>query len=144
QEVGRRKLMEQMLFQSRSLLNNILNSSLDGIFVFQAVRDGHGAISDFEFLIANPAALKLVGSPPALLGKRLLEVFPGIRRDGLFDAYIALVETGQPLKQELYLDHDGVQGWFHLVGVKLGDGLSVTFRNISELRLYRSPEAVNS
>jgi len=136
QEAARRQQMEQMLFQSRSLLNNVLNSSLDGICVFQSVRDRSGAIVDFEFLVANPAALRLFASPTALVGQRLSALTggpgPELTRD-----YIALVEKGQALHHQLEVELDGQLAWYHVVGVKFGDGLSVTFRNISELKATR-------
>jgi PAS domain S-box-containing protein len=66
-----------------------------------------------------------------LFGKRLLEELPGNRETGLFDLYVRSVETGEPIEQEFYYNHDGIEAWFLNTAVKLGDGFAVTFRDIS-------------
>ncbi len=133
QEIRQRKKTEEILYQSRALLASVLNSSLDGIMAFQSVRDGQGKIVDFQWLVANPVAAKDMGlASDYLIGKHLLEYLPRLQEEGLLDAYISVVETGETLDRELYYGHESARGCFHIVAVKLGDGLAVTFRNITK------------
>ncbi len=133
QEIQQRKHAEEILYQSRALLASVLNSSLDAIMAFQSVRNGQGTIVDFEWLVANPVAAKTIEhTTDDLIGKQLLEHLPGIQEEGLFDAYVSVVETGEILNKELYYDHESIREWLHVIAVKLGDGLAVTFRDITE------------
>src|SRR3954451_7178920 len=83
----------------------LLRSSLDAldeaIFRMSAVRDAAGRIVDFEYAYCNRAALRVLGRPGhEVLGRRLLELFPSHRTNGLFDAYARVTETGEPLRRE--------------------------------------------
>ncbi len=128
------KIREE-LQTSQMLLSGVLNSSLDGIMAFKAIREKTGQIIDFEWLLSNPAACEIVGfSESELLGKRLLEKLPGNKEAGLFDRYIQVVETGEPQEREFYYEHDGIKCWFVNIAVKLGDGFAVTFRNITQTK----------
>lgn len=120
---------------SEMQLSGILSSSLDGIMAFQAVRDEQGVIIDFECLLINPTAESIVGRQDKdLIGKRLLEEMPGNRESGLFDLYVKVVETGEPMQRQFYYNHDGIDCWLENIAVKLGDGFTVTFRNITAMK----------
>lgn len=122
-------------FSSDELLAAVLDASNDGVMAFKSLRDGTGHIVDFEFTLVNAAAARVVGrSAQRLLGKRLLNEFPGNRIDGLFDRYKHVVETGTPERFEHYYDHDGLQHWFAISAVKVGDGFSVTFLDITQAK----------
>ncbi|MCP4348574.1 MAG: diguanylate cyclase [Desulfobacterales bacterium] len=133
QEVRQRKKAEEILYQSRALLASVLNSSLDGIMAFQSVRNGQGGITDFQWLVTNPVAAKTLGlTCDDLIGKYLLGHLPKLKEDGMFDECVSVVETGEILDKELYYDYESFRVCFHVVAVKLGDGLAVTFRDITE------------
>ncbi len=122
----------QELKASEALLKGVLDSSLDGIMAFECVRDANGAIVDFTWLVVNPKSEEITGYAAAdLLGKRMLEQMPGNKRTGLFDAYVAVVETGVPYVAEFAYDDDSISAWFSITAVKLGDGFVVTFRDIT-------------
>jgi len=120
------------LANSESLLNGVLNSSLDGVMAFSSVRDEAGKIIDFKWLLVNQSAAKIFERDAEdLIGKLLLEEMPGNREIGLFEKYIQVVETGEPQEMEFYYYHEGIEAWFQNVAVKLEDGFAVTFRDIS-------------
>lgn len=128
--------IEAHLRESESQLSGVLNSSLDGIMAFEALRDAQGTLVDFIWLLSNPQAGKLVGrSPEDLVGKRLLEEMPGNKTDGLFDAYVQVVESAETFVNEFHYQHEGIDCWFETIAVKLGDGFTVTFRDITQAKL---------
>lgn len=133
-DITEQKLSEEALRASKDMLSSVLASSLDGIMVLAAVRDEDtDAITDFEWLLANPKAGELVGHPASeLMDRHLLDVMPGHREEGLFDDFVEVVETGQPLERELYYDQDDLTAWFQVMAVQLGDGIAVTLRDITE------------
>ena len=131
QNVKERKTVEQELNQSRALLAGVLNSSLDGVAAFEAIRDRWGHIIDFRWLVVNPVAAMSVGETgDSLRGQLLLETLPNNLFEGLFDLFIQVVENCIVLDKEHYYDRD--LNWFHIVAVKLGDGFAVNFRDITE------------
>ncbi len=108
--------------------------SLDGFTVLRAVRDESGTIVDFEWEYVNDAAAEMLRSTPEqLTGRRLLEVLPGNKTNSeLFDRYVQVVETGQPHDIELHYNSENIDGWFRNMSVKLGDGIAVSFTDITE------------
>ncbi|MEG4588686.1 PAS domain S-box protein [Microcoleus sp. MOSTC5] len=139
-QVCLQKLQQQLkeqnsqLQQSQSLLASILNSSLDGMVAYSAIRNSEGNIVDFQWLLINPAAEKFSGMPfNEIVGKNLLAEISQVRKNGLFDLYVSVVETGESVDKEFYYEYEGdTSAWLHIVAVKLNDGLAVTFRNITE------------
>ena len=133
-EIVERELAERELNKSRALLTGVLNSSLDGVAAFEAIRDRQNQIVDFRWLIANPVAAMTVGeTTQTLTGKRLfVENASGHLFDGLFDLFVQVVETCTVLEKEYYYDRGSLKLWFHIVAVKLGDGFAMTFRDISD------------
>jgi two-component system CheB/CheR fusion protein len=107
----------------------------DGFMMFYPVRGEVGDIVDLEWTFANRAAGKIIGRDPAkLLGKRLLVEMPGNRDEGLFDAYVNVLETGKTWQNEFRYDHGGITAWFRTTATKSGDGLALSFADISEAR----------
>ena len=116
--------------QSENLLRAVLAASPDGVMAFRAVRDASGDIVDFRWTLVNPRAETIVGHAVSdLLGQRLLDVFPGNREAGLFDAYVAVVETGQTYEQVVPYPLDGFATSFRIVAsaIQDEDGLTVSF-----------------
>ncbi|MEL6494438.1 MAG: diguanylate cyclase [Cyanobacteria bacterium J06623_7] len=134
EQIAERKIAERELNKSRALLSGVLDTSLDGVAAFEAIRDRQGKITDFRWLIANPvAAMTVGGTIDTLQGKRLfVEDTPGHLFDGLFELFVQVVETCTVLEQEYYYSSASLKTWFHIVAVKLGDGFAMTFRDISD------------
>ncbi len=123
----------EALQQSQALLAGVLNTSVDGVAAFEAIRDSQENIIDFKWLLINPSGEKMVGRTESeLLGKQLLVTMPGNLETGMFDNYVRVVETGEPLETELYYDYGSIQAWLQITAVKLNDGFAVTFRDITE------------
>jgi PAS domain S-box-containing protein len=111
----------------------VQDASPDGSVVVESVRDDAGRIVDFASTYVNPAAERLTGRAAAdLLGRRLLEQFPHVRDEGLFDAYVRVVETGQPYVAETEYRHDGMDHGLRLTVAKVGDGFHIHFADVSE------------
>jgi len=133
----------------QALLDGILRNSKDGIMALEAVREETGEIIDFKWLMTNPAASHLTNRPDRdLVGLRLLEEAPVLRRIGIFDAFKQVVETDTPFQEEKYYADRRIKGWFDITVVKLGDGVAVTFRDITERKqseevLARSENMLN-
>jgi len=138
-EIAQRERVEQLLLDTVSKLQEseerfrvFQELSIDGLNVFRSLRDG-SKIVDFQWEYVNPAAAKIQRlTPEELTGKRLLEVLPGHKDSDLFDLYVQVVETGSPLDTEVYYNSEGIVGWFRIMTVKLGDGIAISFSDITD------------
>lgn len=135
-EIAQRKTAEIELKIRKELLDGVLNTSSDAIFTDEAIRDEFGKIVDFRFKIINASAEKLLGKKAEdLIGKTMLQEYPGNLEDGLFEKYVEVVETGKTLDIEHYYKHENFEHWFHIVAVKFGDGFTATISDITAIKL---------
>ena len=67
-----------------------------------------------------------------MLGRRLLDLFPLHRTNGLFDTFASVTETGEPVRLEFPFDEGGVVGEFEVVVSRVGDGYVLAGHDISE------------
>ncbi|MEG3958129.1 response regulator [Microcoleus sp. herbarium2] len=134
--IERHQQTAEIAYQSRALLANLLNSSLDGIAAVQAVRgDITGEIEDFRCLVVNPVFARLLGKKRTELGgEPLLKKLLNQLSAGLFDLLVEVVETGESLQREVHLESDYLGKCYYLTAVRLGDGCSITIRDITDLK----------
>ncbi|GAB3553869.1 PAS domain-containing sensor histidine kinase [Spirosoma fluminis] len=116
-----------------NLLNSILNSSPSGIMSLEAIRNEAWEIVDFWYVIGNASAGQLLGFPlETLLANSLLTNLPGTTESGLFSLYVQTVESGEPKRDVIRYNYDGLDNWFDVSTRQLGDGLVVTFSDVTE------------
>lgn len=124
--------LERALGAAQARFRSVQEMSPDGFMMFRSVRRG-AAIEDFTWVYTNPAAERMLGRADAeLVGRRLFEEMPGNRAEGLFDAYVSVVETGEPFRRELSYGHEGLSHAFRILAVRLEDGFAVTFEDVTE------------
>jgi PAS domain S-box-containing protein len=128
----------------------VQDASPDGSVLVESVRepaapDGSpGRIVDFVYTYVNPAAEQLTGRAAAdLLGRRVLEIFPHVRDEGLFDAYVRVVETGVPFVTETEYQHDGMDHGLRVTVVRVGDGFHIQFADVTA-RIRAAREAARA
>ena len=117
-------------------LRGVVDSLFDPWVLLAAVRDADGLIVDFEYVDANEAACRANAVPRAeLIGRRLLGLLPEHATTGLFALYAKVVETGEPLvlDDEAFTSPiDGVLRRFDNRAVRVGDGISFTWRDVTD------------
>ena len=118
-----------------AIFETIQEQSVDGVMVLKSVHGLDETIVDFQWTYVNEAATRIIGRPREwFVGRRLLEEMPGNRVDGLFDAYVRVVETGERWTHELSYAHDGLDIVIRLVALKVDNGFAVSFADLSERR----------
>lgn len=137
--MDRHQQTAEIAYQSRTILANLLNSSLDGIAAVQAVRgDIAGEIEDFRCLVVNPVFARLLGKKRTdLTGAPVLKKLLNQLSPGLFDLLVEVVETGESLAGEVHLESDDLGKCYYLTAVRLGDGCSITIRDLRDLKQSR-------
>ena len=108
----------------------------DPLFMLRAVRDANGTVVDLRYAYLNEAAARLYGLPvETVLGRGFCELFRSVRELGIFDVYVAVIDSGAPASFEAPpFQESGVEGSFWRTAVRFGDGILVSVRDITEQR----------
>jgi PAS domain-containing protein len=113
----------------QQFIQSVIDSALDIVQVFKAVRDDSGKIIDFIWVANNKHARNQNGN---VIGKSLLQQNPGVIRAGIFDRMVQVTETGvaQQYEQSYSFEQFRLQ-WFYQSVVKFDDGIISTTRDIT-------------
>lgn len=131
----------QQLQASEERFRASVENILDCFGVYSAIRDDQGKIIDFRIDYVNGAACQNNQlTYEQQIGKRLCELLPGHRENGLFDDYCQVVETGEPLIRDSLVYEDEYEQRrlvkvFDIRIAKLGDGFVATWRDVTHRRL---------
>ncbi len=128
-KIAKNKKSQDEIKTNEELLRTTLDSSFDYLQVFKAVRDRHGKIIDFIWILNNRNLIEMIGDR---VGKSLLQSYPGLIETGLFKMYVQVTETGISQTSEFYYDREGLNDWFHQTIIKLNDGFILTGQIITE------------
>jgi PAS domain S-box-containing protein len=98
------------------------------VFIMNAVRDSNGQIVELMYAFLNKAAAQLYGrSVEEVLGHGQCELFPSVRKLGLWDAYLRVIDSGKPMVFEIpWFQENEVEGSFSVAAVRFGDGVLVS------------------
>ncbi|HLW13594.1 MAG TPA: diguanylate cyclase [Casimicrobiaceae bacterium] len=111
-------------------------SSLDAYFLMDAVRDSRASIVDFRIRYVNASGEVLAAKPSEdMVGKPLREVLPAEHAKFFIQRYRRIVTTGESLSEEFRASAGHASAsWIAHQAVKLGDGVSITARDITEIK----------
>ncbi len=109
-------------------------ASLDAFFVLRSEKNGKGMIHDFVLDDTNNQGQMLIGtSKQALLGKRLCELYPECRNNGIFEQLVEVATTGNIYETEWKNQLPSVRPeWLYRQVVQVEDGVVAIVRDISE------------
>ncbi|WP_322757772.1 diguanylate cyclase [Synechococcus sp. CBW1107] len=120
----------------RQRLRTTLDSLLDPHLILGPVRDSGGQITDLRIIQANPAAAAYNRMPLEIfVGTTVRQSWPGIVTSGLFDLYLNVLASGQPLALDDFVFHHeshGQERHFDIRAVKVDDDLSITWSDVTE------------
>ncbi|HZF66053.1 MAG TPA: ATP-binding protein [Chitinophagaceae bacterium] len=128
------KQSQQTLQQQSHYLNSILNASLNAVFTCEAIRDQEGNITDLRYTQINEMYKQLIGkTEEEVLGKTMKELFPTAVSTGAFATHCKVIETGVPARFDLKYKGEGLDAWYDISSVKVGNnGVVITFADVLE------------
>jgi PAS domain S-box-containing protein len=120
-------------------------TSPTGILLLRPLYEATGTtIVDLAYERLNPAAqqqLRLPACPP----ESLLTLFPATAHHaGIFAFYCDTFLSGQLARHQFSYQHDGLDGYFHLVAQRQGDRLVVYFTDTTRQPLSAAEEALRA
>ena len=103
--LGRRFLRSEGIIAAQEARYRAMFRSMnDGVALYRAVDDGAGAGADFVFIDFNTAAERITRqSRDQVLGRRVSEVFPGVKESGIFSAFQRVARSG--VKESVSVTH---------------------------------------
>ena len=123
------------LLDNRAFLTNIFKSTSHIVMHLTSIRDTTGKIFDLELKFINDKIQPIIGNIPAeIVSKKASEIFPLIFTNGVFEKLVEAIESTKPVEYETYYDMDDQTVWFHATAIKLGDGVTVTVRDITQVK----------
>jgi PAS domain S-box-containing protein len=134
QIIAGRKKTEEALRNSESRYRELVGNMSSGVVVYDAVNNGEDfIIKDFNHAAERIEQVK----KDALLGKSILDVFPGVRDFGIFDALKRVWNSGNSefLPVNLYKDQR-ITGWRENYLYKLPSGEVVAvYEDVTERKM---------
>ncbi len=116
--------------EKNELLQAVFDSSSAGISVVSSVRNEQGEIIDFDYRLVNRVT-EQANNRTDLVGKRYSAIHSKYREAGLFDDFKAVVNTGKAIERERHYTGEGFDNWYETTAVRLGDGVVLSFRDIT-------------
>ena len=114
------------------MIRAVLDSTPTAIIRARCVRDAGGRIVDAVCLLANGLAAGFLHRSTAELDQGcLLELFPSFWETGVFDSFVAVVETREPRHFEMQYRDGGHLAWFSVSAMPLGDGFTLSLADIT-------------
>jgi len=128
---------EDDLKEYKAKFEVLFNNVSSGVAIYEARNDGE----DFVFVDFNPAAEEIDQiKKEELIGKSVVEAFPGVKEFGLFDVFRRVYKTGTPEHHPVSVYKDErIAGWRENYVYKLPSGQivavydDITARKRSEL-----------
>ncbi len=117
------------------LFKGVLDSSPNGIISLNSVRNKSAEIEDFLINTINQQSLILLKKEGANVTQKKLSItLPYLMTSDLFDIYCAIINNETSINEHtIYLRTSNSHAfWCHLIFKKLGDGLVITFSDITE------------
>ncbi len=108
-------------------------ASLDGILVYEALIEKNCDITEFVLVDANKAAIKILDiTLPATQPIKLSHQLQLIQAQNILHNITDVNQSGLPFEYELHIHSSNINQWFKLQVVKAGDGVALTFRDVSQ------------
>jgi PAS domain S-box-containing protein len=141
-DITERKKSEEKIRENEERFKGLFDHMSSGVIIYEAVDDGN----DFIFKNLNKAAEKIENvKRKIIIGRSVLEVFPGVKDFGLFDVFDRVWKTGKPEHHPVALYKDNrIAGWRENYVFKMPSGEivavydDVTQRKIAEEKIEES------
>ena len=124
------KVIREKQQQENDLLQAVFNGTTSGINVLRTIRDEANTVVDFEYQLVNRIA-EQTNNRTDLVGKRCLDIHQDFKQAGLFDDFITVLETGQPIDRDRHYTGEGFNNWYATRIVKHEDGVVFSFLDIT-------------
>ncbi|HYC86789.1 MAG TPA: ATP-binding protein [Chryseosolibacter sp.] len=123
--------------EQAKLLSVMLNSSLNGVYTLDAVRDQKGDIIDFTIAHVNEVFCQMSSRKREhLVGKSFTKTFPDSKSSGVFERNCKVLADGVQVRQQFNYKGDGVNRWYENCVNKVTENqLVISFNDITAMKM---------
>tara|TARA_R110002033_G_scaffold8128_3_gene28242 strand:- start:164 stop:2752 length:2589 start_codon:yes stop_codon:yes gene_type:complete len=115
------------LIETKSFLNNILESTSNTVSHLVTERDSNGKIIDFKYVFTNSESENLTGKQVGeVIGNSISRIYPSVHDTGLFDLMVKCANSGTIESHESEYFLNGKSLWVNTTLNKLNDGITLT------------------
>ncbi|RAJ15762.1 ATP-binding protein [Arenibacter echinorum] len=115
------------LIETKSFLNNILESTSNTVSHLVTERDANGKIIDFKYLFTNTESENLTGKQvDEVIGMSISKIYPFVHETGLYDLMVKCANNGTIETHETEYPLKEKRVWVHTTINKLNDGITLT------------------
>ena len=135
QDITDQRMAEEALRKSEERFRIAQEISPDGFTILHPVRSETGEIIDFAWVYENQAIANINQTDPQkVIGKRVLDIFPGHRGTIIFEAYKHVANTGETQILEEINAGEVISkpAWLRLVVVSMGEDIAILAQDITE------------
>jgi len=135
QNIDKYKREEEALRESEEQFRVAQELSPDGFTILRPIRDAQERVVDFTWVYENATIARLNGTDPkAVVGRRLLELFPGHSGSQFLRAYQLVAESGEHCVFEADYCGDSITKptWFRIAVVPMGGDIAILAQDITE------------
>jgi PAS domain S-box-containing protein len=133
-DITARKKAEDKLRQSEERFRAVQEVSPDGFTILRPVRDSQGRVIDFTWVFENDAIARMTRTDPTrVVGKNLLDVFPGYRNSQFLKSCAQVAETRERrVFEALFPEELMVEPtWLRVAVVPIGEDIGVLAQDIT-------------
>jgi diguanylate cyclase (GGDEF)-like protein/PAS domain S-box-containing protein len=135
QDITDQRMAEEALRKSEERFRIAQEISPDGFTILHPVRSETGEIIDFAWVYENQAIANINQTDPQkVIGKRVLDFFPGHRGTIIFEAYKHVANTGETQILEEINAGEVISkpAWLRLVVVSMGEDIAILAQDITD------------
>jgi two-component system sensor histidine kinase UhpB len=135
QSESEHKNVEEALRESDNQFRVAQELSPDGFTILRPIRDAQERVVDFTWVYENATIARLNGTDPkAVVGRRLLELFPGHSGSQFLRAYQLVAESGEHCVFEADYCGESMSNptWFRIAVVPMGGDIAILAQDITE------------
>tara|TARA_R110002074_G_scaffold182113_1_gene346960 strand:+ start:7391 stop:9970 length:2580 start_codon:yes stop_codon:yes gene_type:complete len=115
------------LIETKSFLNNILESTSNTVSHLVTERDSNGKIIDFIYVFTNTESENLTGKQVGdVIGKSISKIYPSVHDTGLYELMVKCANIGTIETHESEYILKGKRVWVNTTINKLDDGITLT------------------
>jgi len=136
----------QLAIETKSRMEHAMGSLTEPFAIVAAVRNAEQQVIDYRIDYINKHGIEAIRlNNPAMHdpeGRLMSEISREFKLRGVFDAYVNVMESGEPYNQEVCVqaEDSGKPRWIELHASKFDDGVIVQWRNTSER--HRAEEVI--